>query len=252
MIDEKSGKHFRPKGALLDTPGRAGHTTYMLHIVAATRDTHSHFQAFAPLAKSTKELGSRGGARLYVAVGSTSPLPDVFNGVLAQVPAEDTILFTHDDVWIEDWFLSERLTEALSMFDVVGVAGNRRRIPRQPSWAFPEKIGEWDDGNNLSGAVAHGDDRYSPITNVGPTPQQVKLIDGVFIAARVQTLRSEGITFDPQFRFHFYDLDFCRNCERAGLKIGTWPIAITHRSLGNFGSPEWHEAYRLYLTKWGE
>ena len=230
----------------------ASHGQNMLHIVAGSRDTSTHFKLFSPLAKSTEQLGTRGGVYLHPFTGSTQPLPNIFNRVLAQLPATDTILFTHDDVWIEDWFLSERLAEALSVFDVIGVAGNRRRTARQPAWAFPEKLDVWDEGDNLSGAVAHGESRYSPISNFGPSKQAVSLIDGVFIAAKVHTLRSNGITFDAQFQFHFYDLDFCRSCEKAGLSIGTWPIAITHVSGGHFGTPEWEAAYQLYLSKWGD
>jgi hypothetical protein len=60
------------------------------------------------------------------------------------------------------------------------------------------------------------------------------------------------VRFDPRFTFHFYDMDFCRSCERAGLSMGTWPIAITHRSTGAFGSPAWQAGYAEYLAKWRE
>ena len=49
---------------------------------------------------------------------------------------------------------------ALESFDVIGVAGNRRRAPRQISWAFLESRA-WDERENLSGTLAHGDTRQS-------------------------------------------------------------------------------------------
>lgn len=223
----------------------------MLRIVAGTRKSGPDFEATAPLALSTKELGSRGGIVLQISPGGNPSLPAVFNYFLDQAADDDTILFTHDDVWIEDWFLPERLMEGLSQFDVLGVAGNRRRLPKQPSWIL-KTLEERDDKANFSGAVAHGSNRYSRISRYGPTPRTVKLIDGLFMAAKVRTLRDQGVVFDPQFRFHFYDLDFCRTCEKAGLSIGTWPIAVTHGSGGELGSPDWQAAYRLYLAKWGD
>ena len=63
---------------------------------------------------------------------------------------------------------------------------------------------------------------------------------------------SAGVRFDPQFKFHFYDLDFCRSCEKAGLSMGTWPIDIMHASGGVFRSDAWNEARELYFRKWGE
>jgi hypothetical protein len=60
------------------------------------------------------------------------------------------------------------------------------------------------------------------------------------------------VRFDPQFRFHFYDTDFSRSCEQAGLSMGTWPIALTHLSAGKWQTPEWDAAFQAYLAKWRE
>ena len=82
----------------------------------------------------------------------------------------------------------------------------------------------------------------------GPTPSEVKLLDGVLLAAKAATLLDGGVRFDPQFAFHFYDIDFCRTAARAGLRLGTWPIAVTHASGGRFGSPEWQAAAEAYFA----
>jgi GT2 family glycosyltransferase len=60
------------------------------------------------------------------------------------------------------------------------------------------------------------------------------------------------VKFDERFDFHFYDMDFCRGAEKAGLRIGTWPIAVTHASGALFGTPAWRSALQVYLDKWGE
>lgn len=64
------------------------------------------------------------------------------------------------------------------------------------------------------------------------------------------TLADNKVLFDPRFDFHFYDMDFCRSARTKGLRLGTWPICITHQSGGAFGSQRWIEKYRLYLEKW--
>jgi len=85
----------------------------------------------------------------------------------------------------------------------------------------------------------------------GPTPAPVQLLDGVLIAARAGRLQSSAVRFDPQFGYHAYDLDFCRQCEQAGLSMGTWPIALAHGSAGCWDQ-RWRSAAQAYLRKWGD
>jgi GT2 family glycosyltransferase len=77
-----------------------------------------------------------------------------------------------------------------------------------------------------------------------------QLLDGVFLAVRTATLKQHGVRFDPRFKFHCYDIDLCRTALTKGLRIGTWPIAITHDSGGAFGSEAFRQAARAYLEKW--
>lgn len=225
----------------------------MIRIVAATRWDQEGFQTQAMLARTMAKFANRGD--MFFMLHQCLPpggLPDAYNASLQSADPADIIVFTHDDVWIDDIFLPERLTEGLGIFDVIGIAGNRRRVPRQPAWAFPDVNFQWDARENLSGGVTHLIQQREKFDFFGPTPASVVMLDGVFLAARVQTLRAAEVAFDPQFKFNFYDLDFCRSCERAGLRMGTWPIAITHGSGGRFGTPEWQAAYQTYLAKWSE
>jgi len=222
----------------------------MLRIVAATRHDPQGFRHQTLLGRALDKLSFHTDLCVEVACGNSNGLPDVFNAALARAPDSDVLVFTHDDVRIDDWHLPQRVRDALVRYPVVGVAGNRRRVAGQPSWAFIDAKFTWDARENLSGAVAHINGGAELVSYYGPTPSSVTLLDGVFLAAKARVLRQAGITFDPLFRFHFYDLDFCRSCERAGLELGTWPIAITHASGGQFGSPEWKAAYVQYLDKW--
>ena len=60
----------------------------------------------------------------------------------------------------------------------------------------------------------------------------------------------KAVTFEEQFEFHFYDLDFYRQCIRKELKLVVWPIAVRHTSAGEFESVEWISAKEKYLPKW--
>jgi len=66
------------------------------------------------------------------------------------------LVFVHDDVYLCDFFWRGRLREAVERFDIVGLAGNRRRMPRQPSWLFTDVRFNWDEREYLSGAIGHG------------------------------------------------------------------------------------------------
>lgn len=162
------------------------------------------------------------------------------------------VVFVHDDVWIDDYFLRRRLIEGVERFDVLGVAGNRRRLPGQAVWSCIDANFTEDEPANLSGTVAHGQHPFGALRFFGEVPAECELLDGVFLAARTAVLRDRGLAFDPRFEFHFYDLDFCRSARQCGLRLGTWPICLTHQSGGGFGSEPWKKSYQVYRDKWGD
>jgi GT2 family glycosyltransferase len=187
-----------------------------------------------------------------VAFENTRGLPEIYNARIDAADAQDLLVFVHDDVWIDDYFLAERVIEGLQAYDVIGVAGNRRRLPGQPAWAFVDAKFTWDEKVQLSGAVAHGRNPFGAISFFGPAPADCELLDGVLLAARRSKLTAAGLRFDPRFEFHFYDMDFCRSARAKGLRLGTWPICVTHQSGGAFGSEAWREKFDKYLAKWND
>jgi GT2 family glycosyltransferase len=174
----------------------------------------------------------------------------VFNARITAPSGSDILVFIHDDVWIDDFFLADRITGGLAEYDVIGVAGNRRRVPYQPSWNFIDTKFTWDERANLSGRVAHGPHPFGAVSFYGFVPAACELLDGVFLASKRSILAAKGILFDSRFNFDCYDLDFCRSARVAGLRLGTWPICITHQSKGAFGNPSWQADYLQYCQKW--
>lgn len=191
---------------------------------------------------------------LRLFAGNSQGLPTVYNQAIAESAANPAVMiFVHDDVHICDFFWADRVLEGLRAFELLGLAGNRRRLPRQPAWAFVDDKFTWDAREQLSGVVGHG--HAFPPANLsifGPTGQPVKLLDGLMLWCHSRTLHEKSLRFDESFKFHFYDMDFCRQAEVAGLRMGTWPLSVIHESGGNFNSPSWREGYQHYLAKWGD
>jgi hypothetical protein len=224
-----------------------------LLLICATRVAQAEFESATLLGRTLRRLSTDGRLEVRVAADNREGLPSVYNRQICDENRAKTLLFIHDDVWLDDCFVYERLAEALDRFDIVGIAGNVRREPMQPAWNFvTEQPFTWDAPANLSGVVAHGRGPGGDICRYGPAGQACRLLDGVFLAARCKVLLQAGLRFDERFTFDFYDLDFCRSAEAAGLRMGTWPIAVTHDSSGKFGSTDWQAALGAYRKKWGD
>lgn len=183
---------------------------------------------------------------------NTQGLPTIYNQSIEKHINDDAIMiFAHDDLLILDFFWMKKVIEGLSNYDLVGIVGNRSRIPFQPSWAFIDTKGTWDKIENLSGVIGHGDNFPGNSFGVFGPNSEVEILDGLFLATTTKKLKQHQLRFDPIFDFHFYDLDFCRTIRNSGLKLATIPISVIHQSKGNFISESWGEGYRKYIRKWG-
>jgi GT2 family glycosyltransferase len=227
-------------------------TIMKIEIISATRKTKAEFLSESALGISL--LRQRHDPRITprISAENTRGLPELYNARIDAANADSILVFIHDDVWIDDIFFGQRVVEGLQEFDVIGVAGNRRRLAAQPAWVHVDLNFTVDEAEHLSGAVAHGKHPFGQIHYFGPAPASCELIDGLFIAAKKSTLQKTGVRFDPRFDFHFYDLDFCRSARRSGLRIGCWPVSLTHQSEGAYGGAAWRRGYQDYLAKWGD
>lgn len=221
-------------------------------IICATRASAEEFRTKSALGRSLEQYPF---PFMDVALcpNNRHGLPQVYNGAIRRFAAEPAVLvFVHDDVHLLDFFWPDRILQGLERFGVVGVAGNVRRVPNQPSWVHVDERFTPDHARYLSGAVAHGAG-WPPeqVHYFGTVGREVKLLDGVLLAVRSETLQRHALRFDENFDFHFYDLDFCRQAERAGVTLGTVPMPIVHQSTGNYRDESWRKSYAKYLSKWG-
>lgn len=222
--------------------------------VSATRLSESKFWKSAALGRSLSLWKKDSNVSIHIHFENRLGLPYVYNPFLQGATDADIVVFLHDDVWLNDHALLEKLRLALQRFDVVGVAGSIRRKSGQPAWLFTARSGMAfvsEKPKFLSGAVAHGKPGLSSVSFYGPTPAHCELVDGVLLAVRSDVARQSGLLFDPRFTFDFYDMDFCRTVRKKGLSLGTWPLDIIHESGGEFGKASWEEALQKYQDKWG-
>jgi len=120
-------------------------------------------------------------------------LSKIYNSAIERFSNESRILvFAHDDLLITDFYWMHSVFNGLQHSGVVGCAGNVSRVPLQPSWAFKNLDFEWDLPQNLSGIVGHSK-QFPPegLGVFGPPFRQVKLLDGLFLAAFSETLKNQ-------------------------------------------------------------
>ncbi|HSI45940.1 MAG TPA: tetratricopeptide repeat protein [Methylophilus sp.] len=220
-------------------------------VVSATRMNEETFWRDSALGRSLKRHMQQD-ARLVakVACDNTRGLSEIFNEAIASAPDDALLVFIHDDVWIDENTFVQTISSGLQQYDVIGVAGNARIQPGQTGWCFLDTKFTWDDTANLRGSVGHGQHAFGQASNYGVSSGASQLMDGVFLAAYKKRLMTADVKFDPQFDFHFYDLDFCRTATAAGLQLGVWPVQMTHQSGGAFGTQRWRDKYQQYASKW--
>ncbi len=227
-----------------------GSQAWLVEIVSATRRSEVEFWENSALGISLRGMGA--GARVVanIAFNNQLGLSELYNRSIQSANPDRILVFMHDDVWIDDLFFAERLNHGLANFDVIGVAGNSRRVPFQAGWGFMDEELTPSESSDLRGSIAHGKEPFGEIAAFGESPAECELLDGVILAARKSRLLEAQVAFDPIFKFHFYDIDFCRAAREKKLRVGTWPIHLTHQSEGAFKSAGWREMYARYLEKW--
>lgn len=192
---------------------------------------------------------------ILLEIQNKKSLTQVYNEAIEFSKDKPAILvFVHDDVMITDFFWDKAVRKGLEEFDIVGLAGTTRRNPKQCGWSLLTKDPDiYEESEYLSGVVSHGI-TFPPqnIGNFGEIGKKCVLMDGLFLAIDSRTLVDNDLRFDERFKFHFYDLDFCRQAEQKALTMGTIPVTVVHGSINKPYGKDWYEMYDEYLKKWKE
>jgi glycosyl transferase family 2 len=222
-------------------------------VISATRYNEQDFFAKAALGRALSQTYAQLPVSKRFYFENRLALGACYNDAVERVTNPDEVLmFVHDDVHLLDFYWVDKLMAGLEKFACVGLAGNKRRVPKQPNWAFIDEKFTWDDRSNLSGIVGHGTEFPCRLSFFGPVWQECKLLDGLLLAAKRKVFNKGGIRFDEAFDFHFYDLDFCRQAEAKRLSMGTIALGVMHEGTSRCGTPPWQANYEKYLKKWRE
>lgn len=181
---------------------------------------------------------------------NTEGLSKVYNGYLTKEIASkyDCIIYVHDDVYIDDLKVFAKIEDMFKEgYAVVGLAGATEVQLKTPAlWHLMSERKNW------SGAVAHPfDEKTMLTTSFGPVPKRCLVMDGLFLAVAPTQLIVNEIYFDEQFKFHHYDIDFCLQCNKAGLKMTTTNINVVHASPGlNSKDKTYKKSEELFKLKY--
>lgn len=241
-------REFYP--CLQETPGK------VLLISASSkppkdRDTLMIHRSFKPLfGADSKKLVS-----LDITFSNTLGLPELYNRKIEEYLDSDFtfLVFCHDDVYLDDHNLATKLHLARIQFgfDIIGLAGGS-----SPKIASPTLWHLMCDKKTQRGAVTHPTfDRSSlSVTTYGKSPAQVDIVDGLFMAVNVSAIKASNWRFNPNYRFHHYDLASCLDAKRIGMTTGVYPIHVVHSSpgLNSYEDPEWKRSDATFLKEFGD
>jgi hypothetical protein len=169
--------------------------------------------------------------KLFFATQNKKGLSEAYNKFFFDNPIYDMVVFVHDDMWIDDAGFITKLMEHHTKYDIIGLAGGLKPILKAPAlWHI--MCGGFQ-GGNLRGFAGHYlPDGTTNITNFGPTPTRVAIIDGAFMSINVKTITTAKWKFNENYTFHHYDISSCIDANKLKLRIGVVPILTYHNSPG--------------------
>ncbi len=190
------------------------------------------------LYKSTKDF-SQEEFKVIFHENNNTGLPKTYNKYLTKdvLKYHDILLFIHDDVYIDDPRLFEKLYNGAKYYDIIGLAGCLN-----PEITIPSLWHRMANNKDWRGYVFHRLSNKEPDKNelpdlircdsFGPTPSRVSIMDGLFMAVVVQKALDANWIFNESFDFHHYDIASCLDACERGLTLGVMPIHVIHDSLG--------------------
>lgn len=221
--------------------------------VSATAVPAGDFETATPLGDSLRRLRPLWGdaCRLDLAAGNSEGLGTVYNRAIARASAAgaERVILAHDDVRVDDGLILDKLDRAFQTYDIVGVAGARclSANTRIIGWGVCPR--EFKAGW-ITHPVYDRTDRGFYVEYYGPAPMPCVVLDGVFLAIRLDRVGPRP--FDERFTFDFYDLDFTLSQHLAGRKVGVWPLSLTHLSRGQgYRSERFSRLQEVFREKYG-
>lgn len=180
-------------------------------------------------------------------------LPSVYNQELLDVKNREYewLVFAHDDVFIDDMRIADKLHSAYDRYgySIVGLAGCK-----SPT-IIDKNLWHWmSPRENWRGAVSHysGHKDQQAVTCFGPSPDSVIIIDGLFVAVHMPSVRKTPWKFNENYNFHHYDIASCIDANRRKLRVGVYPIHVLHASPGlmSLEDPIWVASNARFIKEY--
>lgn len=198
--------------------------------------------------------GLKDDVSLIMNANNKTGLPVTYNRQLKSdnLIKHDIVLFVHDDVYIDDLKLKGKLYTAIEnmKYDIVGLAGASELKIKQPClWH------RMSPRESYSGAVSHPyNDKELMVTAFGPWPRRCLVLDGLFLAVNLKRVLETGWKFNESFEFHHYDIASCLDANKLKLKLGTYPIHVTHSSPGlrSLDDQAWKQSEQTFLNQYSK
>jgi len=203
-----------------------------ISIFSCTQKTdYKQTYLYQSLAKLEREFHVSVLDKLTFKTQNTDSLSKIYNKVLDK-SVSDIILFTHDDMWIDDAGFLKKLEIGHNTYNILGLAGGINPIIKAPAlWHI--MCGGFQ-GGNLRGFAGHfvSNNNTTSITSFGPTPARVAILDGAFMSVDTAKVREVNWRFNENYTFHHYDISSCIDANKKKLKLGVIPILTFHGSPG--------------------
>ena len=162
---------------------------------------------------------------------------------------EDAVIFCHDDIEIRETpeNFVQKLTEILNLPETgfVGPAGT----------AFLGKNAVWWDqdvwvAGKHHGKVLHINPQGREYVTFYGKPDDVVVLDGLFLAAKAKTIREVGLQKPEYFEgeWDFYDIHYTSQAFLKGYTNKVLNIEILHNSRGELvGRDSWHKNREAFI-----
>lgn len=213
------------------------------YFIIATPKPEEEFKTKSPISLFFEKFNLKPDKDYTVICNNKEGLPKIYNQFIKESFQEKKLIFVHDDVLIEDLFWQEKLTLAFEKYDIVGLAGSKKCNLTSPIMAWHMMCSRED----MVGEVAHSKDKKFWTTIFGPTESRALILDGLFIAVNTKKLLETNTFFDESFTFHHYDISFCIRANQNKLKMGVFPLKVTHYGLGDsMNSETWKKSSDVF------
>jgi hypothetical protein len=188
-------------------------------VISATRYNEQDFFNKAALGRALSQTYAQLPVSKRIYFENRLALASCYNDAVGRVTNQDEVLmFVHDDVHLLDFYWVDKLMAGLERFACVGLAGNKRRVPEQPNWAFIDEKFTWDDRSNLSGIVGHGTQFPCQLSFFDPVWQECKLLTACCWRRSEKSSTRAGSVLTKHSIFTFTILTFAGRRKRSDCR----------------------------------